>query len=116
MAAIAKFSEVSSTSPSGIMPTTPATAETTACRHSPVEIATDQPPTVWICERMSSTHSGTTRKVMNLRIVLMPLFRSDTVFLYTLACAVRVAAYPCSPTAVTRASAMPETAVDPENI
>ena len=29
---------------------------------------------------------------MNFRIVLMPLFRSDTVFLYTFACAVSVAA------------------------
>ena len=29
---------------------------------------------------------------MNFKIVLMPLFRSDTVFLYTLACAVSVAA------------------------
>ena len=38
MAASAKFSEVSSTRPSGIIPTTPATAEMTAERHSPVEI------------------------------------------------------------------------------
>ena len=46
MAATAKFSEVSSTRPSGIMPTTPATAETTACLHSPVESAASHPPTV----------------------------------------------------------------------
>ena len=51
---------------------------------------------------------------MNLRIVLMPLPRSETVFLYTLAFAVSVAAYERAPTAVTRASATPETAVDPE--
>ena len=46
-----------------------------------VEMATFQPPTVRTCDQMSSTQSGTTRKVMNFRIVLMPLFRSDTVFL-----------------------------------
>ena len=63
------------------MPTTPATADTTAERHWPVEMATSQPPTACTCDQMSSTHSGTTRKVMNLRMVLMPLLRSDTVFL-----------------------------------
>ena len=50
-------------------------------RHWPVETATSQPPTACTCDQMSSTHSGTTRKVMNLRMVLMPLLRSDTVFL-----------------------------------
>ena len=63
-----------------------------ACRHSPEAIAAFHLPTVLICDQTSSTHSGTTRNVMNFRIVLMPLFRSDTVFLYTLACAVNVAA------------------------
>ena len=92
IAATAKLSEVSNTKPSGIMPTTPATADTMACRHSPEAIAAFHPPTVLICDQTSSTHSGTTRNVMNFRIVLMPLFRSDTVFLYTLACAVNVAA------------------------
>ena len=81
IAASAKFSEVSSTRPSGIMPTTPATAETTAWRHSPVAMATPHPPTVLICDQTSSAHRGTTRKVMNFRMVLMPLFRSETVFL-----------------------------------
>ena len=67
------------------MPTTPATEETTAWSHSPVAMALCQPPTVRICVTMSSMHSGTTRNVMNLRIVLMPLFRSETFFLYTFA-------------------------------
>lgn len=92
IAASAKLSEVSSTRPSGTMPTTPATDETTACRHAPLAMAADQPPTVFICVRMSRMHSGTTRNVMNLRIVLMPLLRSETFFLYTFACAVSVAA------------------------
>ncbi len=63
------------------MPTTPATADITAERHSPVETAAFHPPTAFICDQMSSTHNGTTRKVMNFRIVLMPLLRSETVFL-----------------------------------
>ena len=92
IAAMAKFSDVSSTSPSGIMPTTPATAETTASRHCPVAIAAFHPPTRFIWESTSSTHNGTTRNVMNLRIVLMPSCKSDFVRVNTLACAVRRAA------------------------
>ena len=92
MAATAKFNDVSNTRPSGIMPTTPATAETTACRHWPGARACDQPPTAFICDQTSSTHNGTTMKVMTFRIVLMPLFKSEVVFLNTLASAVIFAA------------------------
>ena len=83
MAASAKFSEVSSTS---LRDHTDHTGHCGNDRgtHSPVEMATFQPPTVRTCDQMSSTQSGTTRKVMNFRIVLMPLFRSDTVFLLNL--------------------------------
>ena len=63
------------------MPTTPATADTTACRQAPVARAVWKPPTVRIWVKMSSRQRGMTTMVMTLRMVLMPSFRSEWTFL-----------------------------------
>ena len=51
---------------------------------------------------------------MNFRIVLMPLFRSDTVFFFCIPCAVSVAAQGMAADRIDLTNAMLETAVAPE--
>jgi len=76
-AARAKLIDVSSTSPSGIMPTTPATANTTARRQVPSAIACVSPP--WLCNWLqnSSTVTGTMIQETATSTLLMPVRSSE---------------------------------------
>ena len=59
------------------MPTTPATARTTACRQPPFAQAADQPPATRIWDHSSSRVMGTITQLIQVRTRLVPAWSSE---------------------------------------
>ena len=75
--AVAKLTLVSSTSPWGTMPTTPAMAATVAMRQAPVARAACQPPAALICDQASSSATGTMTQEIQRRTRSVPSWSSE---------------------------------------